>query len=833
MNKKGFAISVILYSMVILVIGIMFLLLGIIRNRYNISDRLKQDVINYLNEKDNTGDKTLVSTIETTLSSNLTELDTDGTRYITGEIVTNNYLWYSGKLWRIVAINEDNTVKLITEENMTTLSWYINGSEKYSTSQMRLWLKNEFLSSLSNHETLVANSKWDYTTYSSFPTEKLSPTSTVTDKVGLLTIYDYYMTGGTGDTTTSKTYLNNGNDWWTIVPKSDSNTWYVTSDGKANSGSSTNTYGARPSINLVSDIIIDGGDGTKTNPYRIKGDKTTGQANELLNNRVSGEYINFNNNLYRIVGIENGLTKITMVNDNNIGNVAFGNSVVFSETTGIGLYLNNWYNNDISSTYKSMIANKTNGVLWYQGPTSGTGYDYTKSKTGTGINTTVGLPYYGEMFSTKSNSDDANTWLMTLNNSSSIWHINNTGGAGNSSSTSKNNVRPSMYLQSGVRIVSGSGLPDDAYKLTRDTIVVGYITYNVNGPNVTAPSKQEILSDGSTIINAALANTEDYKFLGWATSANGKVVYQKGDLISVNSDITLYAKWQTLNNYLLKASSSNTAFWPASIEAKKSNITEVRFINMERSEINKKINSATIKEDVSDTSKGGVVKAWLETDSNDSSKYIMYVASEGKTYFPYNSIYMFGSFSSLKTVVFDNVKTSTANSMFYMFYNCSSLTTLDLSSFDISNVALMYCMFKGCSNLESVNLDGWYSTKVEQIQEIFSGCSKLTSVDLSGISSSNVKESHSMFLNCTSLTSVNLSNFQVSTTSNVNMYRAFNGCSKLMTIDIRKINFSKVTGFYNMFYGVPDNSKIIVMDETQKTWILNKFNTLNNIQVAS
>ena len=130
MNKKGFAISVILYSMVILVIGIMFLLLGIIRNRYNISDRLKQDVINYLNEKDNTGDKTLVSTIETTLSSNLTELDTDGTRYITGEIVTNNYLWYSGKLWRIVAINEDNTVKLITEGNMTTLSWDINGSEK-------------------------------------------------------------------------------------------------------------------------------------------------------------------------------------------------------------------------------------------------------------------------------------------------------------------------------------------------------------------------------------------------------------------------------------------------------------------------------------------------------------------------------------------------------------------------------------------------------------------------------------------------------------------------------------------------------------------------------
>ena len=51
MNKKGFAISVILYSMIILVIGIMFLLLGVIKNRYNINDRLKQDIIDYINEK--------------------------------------------------------------------------------------------------------------------------------------------------------------------------------------------------------------------------------------------------------------------------------------------------------------------------------------------------------------------------------------------------------------------------------------------------------------------------------------------------------------------------------------------------------------------------------------------------------------------------------------------------------------------------------------------------------------------------------------------------------------------------------------------------------------
>ena len=89
-----------------------------------------------------------------------------------------------------------------------------------------------------------------------------------------------------------------------------------------------------------------------------------------------------------------------------------------------------------------------------------------------------------------------------------------------------------------------------------------------------------------------------------------------------------------------------------------------------------------------------------------------------------------------------------------------------------------------------------------------------------------------MFYNCTSLTNVNMSNFQVSTTSNVNLYRMFNGCSKLTSIDIRKINFAKVNGFYNMFVGVPDDSEIIVMNETQRNWILGKFSNLNNIKLA-
>ena len=49
----------------------------------------------------------------------------DDTVYLSGnnDCVDMNYVWYSGKLWRIVSISSDNTLKLVTEGNMTNIPW--------------------------------------------------------------------------------------------------------------------------------------------------------------------------------------------------------------------------------------------------------------------------------------------------------------------------------------------------------------------------------------------------------------------------------------------------------------------------------------------------------------------------------------------------------------------------------------------------------------------------------------------------------------------------------------------------------------------------------------
>ena len=447
---------------------------------------------------------TLASTLETSLAANLTEPDVDGTRYVNGETVDNNYVWYSGKMWRVVALNADGTVKLVTQNNMTAITWATNSSNiDYSTSQIRSWLKNEFLPTINSN--LIVDSEWDYTLYSNFPSSKITENVIeVNDKVGLISIYDYMMTGGTNETSTSSTFLNNGYAWWTMS-LNDTLSWRVYAGGFAtnidypvNDGKGC---GVRPSVNLKSDITLTGeGNGELETPYMLEDDTQIGQANELLSSRISGEYIKFNNVKYRIVGIENGLTKVTMtdysVNNNSIkfyqqfGETADESGVTFNINSGIGKYLNDWYNGNIlDSAYKAMMATSENdGIVWHQGPDIGGWGDYTLSKTGPEIKATVGLGSYGEMFASQYGTGESGsiwTWLMTKYSSTAVHFIGAIGDVNIQNPTVEYAVRPSFYLKPNVKIESGSGLPNDPYEIYQDTLASTFSTKLAN--NLTEP----------------------------------------------------------------------------------------------------------------------------------------------------------------------------------------------------------------------------------------------------------------------------------------------------------------------------------------------------------
>ena len=137
----------------------------------------------------------------------------------------NNYIWYSGKLWRAVSIDpSDNSVKLVTQWNISALPYNEKNNSAFKGSYMEQWLNDTsvdgFLGNLREPDKFIkTDSVWNATGTDSY-SDKPAKTTMVTDAVGLLNIYEYTMSY---KNTTYKTgYLNNGLYWWTLTPYSTS-----------------------------------------------------------------------------------------------------------------------------------------------------------------------------------------------------------------------------------------------------------------------------------------------------------------------------------------------------------------------------------------------------------------------------------------------------------------------------------------------------------------------------------------------------------------------------------------------------------------------------------
>ena len=88
--------------------------------------------------------------------------------FITGED-PNNYIWYSGKLWRAVSVNNSaKTTKLVTQWNITAIPYNDESNIVYDGSHMEMWLNDistdGFLGNLRNYENfIVTDAEWDAT----------------------------------------------------------------------------------------------------------------------------------------------------------------------------------------------------------------------------------------------------------------------------------------------------------------------------------------------------------------------------------------------------------------------------------------------------------------------------------------------------------------------------------------------------------------------------------------------------------------------------------------------------------------------------------------------
>ncbi len=429
-------------------------------------------------------------TISETLLANIPEenLYDDGTdTFITGED-PDNYIWYSGKLWRAVSVNnEAKTVKLVTQWNISAIP-YDNDSSAFEGSYMEEWLNDTtvdgFLGNLRNYENfIVTDAKWDATEDNRKLGDLTRPdgTTVVTDAVGLLNIYEY-QSSYRGENC-KDCYLNNKADWVTLTPYNSKNMVSIGADGGYDSYFSlSSSFGIRPAIVLKDIITIQDGKGTKEEPYRLYRDCDQDLSGTKLNTRYSGEYIRFGNdenNLYRIVSHEKeGLTKITsaepLKENGNFKNITFGEDVKYSSANIIGTFLNEDYLiNYLNSEYRKMIEENN---IWYFGVVgNGTSYKLAKyidtSMSGytTSTEAKVGLLRLGELmlgqFDVVNNTREMSYWTLTAYSPTETNYLSQYARTLYSLPTKTLSIKPALNLKSNVIITSGDGTKENPFEI--------------------------------------------------------------------------------------------------------------------------------------------------------------------------------------------------------------------------------------------------------------------------------------------------------------------------------------------------------------------------------
>ena len=409
----------------------------------------------------------------------------------------NNLLWYSGFLWRIMGINADGTVRLISEDSITAIPYH-KGNSDWNTSYIKDWLNNYFYPKLKGNDIIIEQTWCSEATIdeNSKRIECINNLSTEKSKVGLITL-DEINLSESSFTRFYNSHLLTSDYFFTMTPYNGVNIWTIRDEPYIEDyGTSTSPF-VRAIINIKSDSVITSGNGelgttwnSKIGPYILNEDKNAEIAGKLREKAVSGEYVMFAGKKYRVVDKDsNGNIKIILdglyEEDEIIFEMKYNDehsNKVFSTTTGIGKKLNTdvleWLvkSNDVDNRNKMVI-----DYIWYQNDFYyGNNYKVSLEETNPtrSIQATVGLIRVGEMLSGQSSSiltkgysitDFNNTYRYWTMTSDAIWTqswiVDGSLGIQSLVPSNYGQIRPVIVIKSDVTITGGNGTWSNPYKI--------------------------------------------------------------------------------------------------------------------------------------------------------------------------------------------------------------------------------------------------------------------------------------------------------------------------------------------------------------------------------
>lgn len=380
-------------------------------------------------------------------------------------IVLNNYISFSGMLFRIIGL-DGNNVKIVSENDIASVNY--KGIES--------WL-DYFYEHLadSSKDFIVENT---YCT-GTVPADNINSTTecaakTKKKKVYLLSNKEL----NESRDASSDSYLFSETINWTSITVSDENAW-STKYGFVPLESSTQFYGfskdynfaIRPVLTIKGDSLIIGGQGTEEVPYLL-GDIDTGKANEYINTRYSGEYITYSGSLWRIIeSTKDGYTKVIAEKPFEL----IDNSLIKYETEDeIKIYNPNQKGNigyiinrrAGEATNEEYFVTREISVPIYKDAASYKGEVETKK-----YKVKFAAPDMYEMFSAPQVNSGMGYWLINSSKTEFRKYVYSNIGIvmydDELSNDYETYIRPTAYFDKSIKIVSGSGTKEDPYKISK------------------------------------------------------------------------------------------------------------------------------------------------------------------------------------------------------------------------------------------------------------------------------------------------------------------------------------------------------------------------------
>ena len=428
---------------------------GVYEITYTISDSLA-----------NKTEVTRKVSVEESLASTVKSNTENG--YYVGN-VDNNYIYFNNMLFRIVRVNDDNSVLIVSNDALANVDYTNDG--RFTDSALDKWLNDYFYNLLEpSYQDLIKSSSWcdDVISSDNITTTECSR-QTDKRKVGILSLQDYNLSY---DGVSS--YLDKSNFSWYANLAEDNKAWAITStDSYPNtiySSESTNLLNVVPALNLKASTTILEGDGTYTDPYVVVKRDTARRSSEL-NKRQVGEYVSYSGYLFRISNIlDDGTTEVIMdsvLKSNNrqidIGYTNGNKQKVYNpnQEGNIGYKIKNdmtrYINTDlfVSKKISVPIYNKN---ITYQGKK-----DTKKYKL------LITIPSTFDIFSARSSTaNDSGYWLRDSSkqdNTKAVVRSLGTLTYSNASDNLQAGVKVLAYFDKDVIIESGKGTYLDPYTL--------------------------------------------------------------------------------------------------------------------------------------------------------------------------------------------------------------------------------------------------------------------------------------------------------------------------------------------------------------------------------